>query len=325
MDNPAAQRRAGVAIVTRTKQRPILLARALDDVLNQTFTDWRLVVVNDGGEPDDVMSLIEARAERFAGRVEVIHNESSRGLQIALNQGVTAIDSEFVAIHDDDDTWDPEFLALTVDYLRTTAKDDQGVMVPIEIVRERIVGDRVVEDSRELFLPEMRQVTLMEMMKANRAVPISFVYRREMLDEIGVYNEELSAVEDWEFNLRFLMAHGIGFLPGRPLAFWHHRPKALGTTSNSIFAADDVHNYFDIKVREEHFQAWVEQNGIGLPLFFHKMLDREAGALHHRITELNERLDRQAEQLARIENQLADNSLLATVKRKYRKHILREP
>ena len=50
---------ARVAIITRTKDRPILLRRAIRSALNQTFRDWLLVIVNDGGEPETIKLVVD--------------------------------------------------------------------------------------------------------------------------------------------------------------------------------------------------------------------------------------------------------------------------
>ena len=69
----------------RTKNRPLLLGRALDSVLAQTYGDWRLVVVNDGGEAGPVDALLAARRDAMAGRSRVIHNPASVGMEAASN------------------------------------------------------------------------------------------------------------------------------------------------------------------------------------------------------------------------------------------------
>src|SRR3954471_22560691 len=111
--------RPAVAVIMRTRDRPVLLARALADVCAQTFGDWHLVVVDDGGDAAEVDQVVK-QCPGVTGRVTVLHNAISRGMEAASNQGVGAVDAEFVAVHDDDDTWHPAFLERTVARLRAT-------------------------------------------------------------------------------------------------------------------------------------------------------------------------------------------------------------
>lgn len=84
-----------VDIVMRTKDRPVFLARALDDVLAQTFTDWRLTIVNDGGDPELVDEAVGHRSE-LTDRTEVIHLPESLGRGGAIDRGVGACTSELI-------------------------------------------------------------------------------------------------------------------------------------------------------------------------------------------------------------------------------------
>src|SRR3954469_6936057 len=139
---PMADTRPAVAIVMRTRDRPVLLRRALADVCAQTHRGWRLVVVNDGGGAAEVDRLVAEQPE-MAGRVTVLHNGEPRGMEAASNQGVEASDSDYIAVHDDDDTWHPTFLARTAAHLDATG--DAAVAVRTEIVWERVEGEQVVE------------------------------------------------------------------------------------------------------------------------------------------------------------------------------------
>ncbi|WP_053005232.1 polysaccharide pyruvyl transferase family protein [Kocuria sp. SM24M-10] len=322
--------RPAVAIVMRTKDRSVLLRRALDDVLLQTFTDWRLVVVNDGGAPGPVDELIARRADAFAGRATVLHHRRSVGMEAATNRGLRALDSEFVVVHDDDDQWHPTFLQRTVAHLEDPRTTDDGVMVRTVIVYEEVEGDSVIERGREILEPDLRSITLVDLMKANRGVPISFLYRRAVHGVLGDYDESLPVVGDWEFHLRFVQTFTIGFLDGRPLAIWNQRPGQTGPLRNSVFDPSHAHHTYDLQVRERHFQQWVDENGIGLPLYLTKAVEREAVSLHHRMDrseelarELLDLVRHQNERIAVLENVVADNSFFGYLKRKWRRLVRR--
>ena len=104
-------------IIIRTKNRPRFLARALDDVLAQEFSDWHLYVVQDGGDPAPAQTLLDERD--FGDKATLVVLPEPQGIPAAANRGIEAGTGEFIAIHDDDDTWHPEFLARTVEHLQT--------------------------------------------------------------------------------------------------------------------------------------------------------------------------------------------------------------
>jgi hypothetical protein len=339
---PSAEHVPAVAVVVRTRDRPLLLRRALADVCAQSFGDWRIVVVDDGGDADVVDGVLGTHPG-LAGRVTVLHNAEPRGMEAASNQGVRAGSSEFVAVHDDDDTWHPDFLARTVAHLR--GSDDVAVAVRTEIVWERIDGDCIQEIGREVFAADVHSFGLAGLLRTNRAVPISLLYRRTVLEEIGPFREDLPVVGDWEFNLRLAQSeHRVGFLDGEPLAFWHQRPEAEGALANSVIAAAHQHRATDLQVREEALRSYVRQHGVGGLLYLTGYVQTEFDHLHNHFRDAAARQDailaRQSELLAaqaelgtrvddvvrRIEDRMAtletavsDASLVSLARRRYRR------
>lgn len=267
------ERRPRVSIVMRTKDRAPLLRRALDDLLNQTMTDWEAIVVNDGGTVAPVDALVAERQGRLQDRLTVIHVDGGTGsMEAAANLGAQRALGEFVVIHDDDDTWDPEFLATM-----TAALDADPTAVAAaartEIIFERLEGDRTTEIGRAPFVPPAEMVTMYDLLQTNRVVPIALVVRRSVYDEIGWYDPALKAVGDWEFNLR-LVRHGrVPYVGETPLAFWHQRPHAKGAASNSVFGESLDHMQFDRLVRDRALHEYVEQNGVGALLYLSKYIE----------------------------------------------------
>lgn len=253
-----------VSVVVRTKDRPVFLRRALADIAAQTFGDWEAVVVNDGGNGEAVRAV--ADASPFAGRVRVIDSAAPGGRCAAANAGVRAAAGEFVVLHDDDDRWHPDFLARTSEWL-DAHPNDVGVMVSTAIVYEEKRGATWVEVERTPFWAGMSRLSLIELLEINRAVPISFLYRRSLHDRAGVYDESLDAVEDWDFYLRVVAVGSVGFIPGEPLALWTQRPRAHGAAANSMFALGEQHTRDDLLVRDRALSTWINDNGPGLPLY----------------------------------------------------------
>ncbi|GAB3547351.1 glycosyltransferase [Arthrobacter tumbae] len=307
---------AAVAIIMRTKNRPLLLERALQDVLRQTFQGWILVIVNDGGDAHKVDLLLERHASALGGRASALHHAHSKGMEVASNAGIRATASEFIAIHDDDDEWHPEFLEQTVRHLSNG--EDAGVAVRTEIVWERIQGQRIEDLEREIFWPEMRSVTLFDMFRSNRCVPISVLYRRSVHEDIGYYDESLSVVGDWEFYLRLLQRHRLGFIDGTPLAYWNRRRETSGDLANSV-AQREEHIRLDLEVRERHLREYVASQGMGALLYLTSYNQHEFDHLHQRknymedqVGELNRRIDL-------LEEAISDASLVSLIRRRYRR------
>lgn len=282
-----------VAIITRTKDRSILLERAIKSVHQQRMQDFIHVIVNDGGNPKAVDDLVKKYEHLIKGRVKVIHNQVSGGMEAASNKAIKSVDSLYVAIHDDDDSWHPDFLMDTTTYLDTNAS--MGVVVTTDRIEEQIIGTGVQEVLRERWMPELRTLTLYRLAQDNFAVPISFIYRRDVFDEVGYYDADLPVCGDWDFALRFMRKYDI-FLLQKPyaLAYYHHRPKATGTFGNSVFAGADTHEAYRAILENKYLRDDLTQGGLGLGYLFNKRrVDRiEYMEMQHRLDiiyhELNE-------------------------------------
>lgn len=241
-----------VAVVTRTKNRPLLLRRAAESVARQSWKNLQWVVVNDGGESAPVRRIIEASGIDPT-RITMIDNATSVGMEAASNMGVRAVDTEFVVIHDDDDRWEPDFLRESIKFLQTpraAAADFEGVLSRAWRVSEQIDGDQVIIHHREPYMPWVSEVSLSQMAVGNFFAPISFLYRRWVFDDVGGYDERLPVLGDWRFNLDFLMRANIGFLDSY-LSHYHHRDMGdstrEGVYANSITGARSLHSqYFSV-------------------------------------------------------------------------------
>ncbi len=106
-----------VQIALRTKNRELFLKRALQSISQQSYTNWHCTVVNDGGEAQIVEDLILTLPVMMQNKITVIHHKSSKGMEAASNVALNNFSADYYVIHDDDDSWAPDFLEKSVSYL----------------------------------------------------------------------------------------------------------------------------------------------------------------------------------------------------------------
>ena len=256
-----------VAVITRTKNRPLLLGRAIESVIHQTYQDWLMVIVNDGGEASPVDALVEKYKDQLKDRIHVVHNPQSLGMEAASNKGIHACDSEYVIIHDDDDAWHPDFLSRTVDFLEQDTRYSNlgGVVTYMELVYEEMTETSVKEVRREGCRHWIPELTLWQMAAGNLFAPISFLYKRSVYDVIGgSYREDLPVLGDWEFNLRFMKYYDIGLIP-EELSYYYHRVAGTNNNySNTVVDGVDKHALYNQILRNELLREDIQRNQIGL-------------------------------------------------------------
>ena len=259
-----------VAIITRTKNRPLLLKRAAASVIGQTYPDYVWVVVNDGGDEAAVCTIIEECAVDRR-RVLLVSNPQSLGMEAASNAGIRACCSEFIVIHDDDDSWAPQFLEKTIAFLSGPRGVRYGGAITQSLyVSEEVQGDTVIEHGRWPYQDWVRNVQIAEMACGNFFPPIAFVFRRAVWEKVGGYNESMPVLGDWFFNMEFLLQADIGVLT-EPLAFYHHRDRGdtrSGLYSNSVIGGMSKHEEFAAVARNEFLRRHADKTNAALSVVF---------------------------------------------------------
>ena len=301
-----------VAIITRTKDRGILLERAIKSIHQQTMDDFIHVIINDAGDKRVVDDLVKKYKTLIKDRVKVIHNTESRGMEAASNKAIKSVDSTYVAIHDDDDSWHPDFLKRTTEHLDSTGA--MGVVVATDRIDEEIDEDagEVRELSRTRWMPDMHAISLYAQCLDNQMTPITFIYRRDAYSEIGYYDESLLVCGDWDFGIRFAREWDVDFIEEYgALAYYHHRPYVPGKQGNSVFGGTNLHEIYLNKLLNKYLREDIKKGMFGVGYIMCEM--RNSRILNHRIR------DQIDERTVRVEGHM--NHVVDDIKRYTLRHV----
>jgi len=180
-----------VSVLVPTFNRRRYLREALASLLGQTYGRFEAIVVNDGGEPvDDVV-------RGFADpRLALIERRENRAKAASLNEALRHASGAYVAYLDDDDLYYPHHLARLVEALEADTDcgaaytDRYTVYCRILPGGERQVRGKVVNVSRDFDRFVLSCV--------NHVPHVSLMHRRDLLEQTGPYNEQLSILIDWD-------------------------------------------------------------------------------------------------------------------------------
>lgn len=262
-------KRTKLALITRTRNRNILLERAVQSVLAQTSKDYIHVILNDGGDKKKVEDLLNRYPDKNR---KIIHNVSSVGLTPALNQAIRAVDSDYIAIMDDDDTILPTRIEETVKYLDETQAP--AIAHYMDRVIEEITDDGIKQLSRERWHEGVTTVSLYKQCLNNYLTNGCVTYRREVYEDLGGYDERLEVAEDWDFGLRLLLKYDVDFLDTKePLSIYHHRPEQKGDDGNSVFAGIDAHTRSLHKLKNKHLRHDLTVGKLGIGYIMNSLAD----------------------------------------------------
>jgi SAM-dependent methyltransferase len=212
-----------VAIIMRTRWRLHVLPRGIRSVLSQTCPHWFLQIVNDGGPAHIVEADIAPYRDLLGTRLGVLHLARHHGMEAASNAGIAAAAGDVIAIHDDDDTWHPEFLERMLAWMQRHGH--AAAVCRSTIIREEWDGARYVNRSTEEFGPWTDSLSAEDLATRNHFPPISLLFRRSEYQEFGPFHEGLPALGDWHFNKRLASRRPIPVL-AETLAQWRLRDTA---------------------------------------------------------------------------------------------------
>ena len=105
-----------VSVIIPIYNKTLYVAKALDSVLAQTFTDYECIIINDGST-DDSASVVKQWIQNKAcsDRFRLI-NQQNAGVSEARNHGIASSQGEYVAFLDADDWWSPTYLEKMISF-----------------------------------------------------------------------------------------------------------------------------------------------------------------------------------------------------------------
>ncbi len=178
-----------VSIILSTYNRAHLIERAIQSVVEQNFSDWELIVVDDASTDN---------TEEVIKKYNVIYSKAPENIGIARNsnRGLRMAKGEYIAIIDDDDAWiDKNKLAKQVEFLDKNSgyvATGGGIVV-------------VDKDGKEMFRylkPETDEKIRDKMLFDNTMANSTTVFRRSAAEKVGWYDEGLRYSADRDFFLK---------------------------------------------------------------------------------------------------------------------------
>ncbi|MGM0875159.1 MAG: glycosyltransferase family 2 protein [Bacillota bacterium] len=179
-----------ISIVTATYNRLVELAELLESIFQQTVAPHEIIIINDGGE--SITPLVNTYKEL---PIKVINLEENVKHVHARNIGVGHVTGDVIMLCDDDDF----FTASHIEQIQKELKAADFVYSDAEIVSFETKGKTRYPLSRRTFA---YHYDLQEMRKFSTYIPSGSAYKKELHDQIGLFDPEVHNYWDWDFLLR---------------------------------------------------------------------------------------------------------------------------
>lgn len=181
-----------VSIIIPTT-RPDFLTRSINSILQQTYQNFEILLIKDGGE--NINNLIESFNDP---RINYFHQEEKKGVSAARNIGLKTAKGKYIAYLDDDDFYYPNHLETLVDFLENN--NYQVAYTDAHCSKEVEYKGEWLSHSREIIY--CHDFNINALLVRNLFPINTIIHDRKCIFETGFFDEGLATHEDWDFWIR---------------------------------------------------------------------------------------------------------------------------
>ena len=205
-----------VSVIVPTYNRGPRLRRTIESVLNQRFTDFELIIVDDAST-DDTEEVVNAFDDQ---RIRYLIHDTNRGGSVARNTGIDVSEGEYIAFLDDDDEWHPRKLDRQINRLEERSGEWIAIHCDFEVIRNGVTQRlrRRVTDFRHGDFPKPRLEGGAELIpgvlmdKYRFCGTSALLVRRSTLDHLEGFDPKFPRHQDWEFLVRLLRVGKLAYV-----------------------------------------------------------------------------------------------------------------
>lgn len=201
-----------ISVVIPTYNRQGLVVEAIESVLAQTYSEFEIIVVDDGST-DGTTARLQPYLDRIAYK-----KQNNQGLAAARNTGIRLTQGEFVCFLDDDDLWEPTKLATQIEFADA---HPEYALLATEIQGIDTEKNKIGK-SKSLKYEIRNGMVVEHLLFANWIAPSTAMVRRKCLDEVGGFDEDIRSFgEDWVMWMRLASKFPVYFIP-EPLVLYRY-------------------------------------------------------------------------------------------------------
>lgn len=186
-----------ISVIVPLYNKVSYIRNALISIMDQTFTDFEILVVNDASTDDSIFVVEEFLSEK----VKIIHHEKNKGLAAARNTGIKNATSNFITYLDADDVWKPTFL----EHIFTLTKEFPDAKIFATNYEE--IWETTLKtpfNGSENLAPNFKGYIDFFALNLKQGIYChgSVCFHKSVFEKIGLYNEDIQFSEDLDFNIR---------------------------------------------------------------------------------------------------------------------------
>lgn len=201
-----------VSVIIPTYKGSETLERAINSVLNQSYNNTEIIIVDDNDKNSKQRRKTERLMRNFdQNNIIYINHEYNKNGAAARNTGIKNAKGKYIAFLDDDDEWLPQKVELQVNKLEKLNKEWGGIYSGF--IRKK--NGEIVSKSNELIEGNFKKELLL--MRFDIAGSSNLFLRRSVLEELEGFDESFNRHQDWEILIRFFRDYKLAAIQDKLL------------------------------------------------------------------------------------------------------------
>jgi len=217
-----------VSVIITAYNHEKYIFESISSVLNQSFQDFEIIVINDGSN-DKTASVINDIVSEYPEKILFINNDKNIRPKFSCNQGISAARGKFIAWNDGDDLWLPEKLEKQMKIFDMDHNNETHIVYSL--------GENIIENSKRIrnkFEGKLVEKNFFkEMFSSSFFLKNSMIVRKEVYENLGFLNEKYQLCGDYEYMIR-MAASGYKFKLVNEVLALHRIHENNETTNRSI-------------------------------------------------------------------------------------------
>jgi len=245
-----------VDVVIPAYNAETFITKTLESVAKQSYPIQSVIVVNDGSI-DDTQACILQCIQSFQHLNIILINQENAGLSAARNAGIRRSGADLIALLDADDFWSPEKLSNQVQLFSNGPMINLGVVYcAYLLINEQ---DQLLPSTpKSVIAPTLRGNVYQKLLLGNfiSGSGSSVLIKRSVFSDTGLFDEDLSACEDWDMWMRIAKKYQFDFINEPLVAIRVHQNNMQKDVMRMLSAELMVLNKFTECGEENTFLLW---------------------------------------------------------------------
>lgn len=259
------------SVVISVYNKADYIENTLKSVVNQSFDDFEVIVVNDGSS-DNSLEIINSIND---DRISVITTENL-GASMARNKGIEESNSDFIALLDGDDYWNKDYLQTIYDAISIFPNQKVFSVAIAQKYKNKIVPVNYSFNQTETFrihnfFASSKKYSLLS--------SSSVVFHKAIIKQTGKFDPNIVSGQDTDLWIRFGLHYDIVFI-NKQLVTYTHNSNSLSNTTFNLSQKPKFDNYLTYEKDNPLLKAYLDKNRYSMAILSKFQYDKKSSEFY---------------------------------------------